>query len=182
MDFLTQVAKHHDIYVRNVVNMGAGSYAEDIVQEMYLRLDKYSAAEKCITNGKVNKHYIWRILYSLSKDYFKESNKVKNVDLDTVYSLSVDQEDTEKEDAYERVMQKMFRELDNLDTDEGYKYNKELFTLYADSLMSMRKLSAATNISLTSIFHTLKNCKIYLSDELSEDIEDFNNGDYELIK
>jgi hypothetical protein len=79
-------------------------------------------------------------------------------------------------------MQKMFRELDNLDTDEGYKYNKELFTLYADSLMSMRKLSAATSISLTSIFHTLKNCKIYLSDELREEIEDFNNGDYELIK
>ena len=69
MDFLTQVAKHHDIYVRNVTNMGAGSYAEDIVQEMYIRLNKYSTAEKCITNGKVNKHYIWRILYSLSKDY-----------------------------------------------------------------------------------------------------------------
>jgi transposase-like protein len=72
------------------------------------------------------------------------------------------------------------KRLTHLDED-GYPYNKELFNLYANSAMSMRCISSVTNISLTSIFNTLKNCREQLSDELREDIEDYNNGDFERI-
>ena len=47
--------------------------------------------------------------------------------------------------------------------------------------MSMRDIEAETNISLTSVFHTIKNCKTRLKKEVGEDIEDYFNKDYELI-
>lgn len=45
----------------------------------------------------------------------------------------------------------------------------------------MRDLAEETNISLTSIFITLKNCKDRLRDNVSEDYEDFINEDFDLI-
>jgi len=154
MEFLAEVAKHHTKYISYVKKMGVRDDAEDIVQEMYIRLTKYTTAEKCITKGKVNVHYIWRILYSLANDYHRASGKIKKVDLDAVNSLSIEQEDSQMEEAYERIVNKLILSLDKLDENDTYAYNKELFVLYADSLMSMRKLAAETKISLTSIFHT----------------------------
>jgi DNA-directed RNA polymerase specialized sigma24 family protein len=45
MDWLSKVSQHHKEYIRYVHKMGNTSHAEDLVQEMYLRLDKYNCAE-----------------------------------------------------------------------------------------------------------------------------------------
>lgn len=180
MDWLSKVAEHHKLYIRYVKALGINTHAEDLVQQMYLRLHKYANEEKTITNGKVNKHYVWRVLYNICQSYRKDSKKFVMVPLDNYYNLVAEQPVTDKEEAYERIMQKMFREIDELDS-KGYPYNKELFNLYAESAMSMRCISSVTDISLTSIFNTLKNCREQLSDELREDIEDFENEQYELI-
>jgi hypothetical protein len=39
-----------------------------------------------------------------------------------------------------------------------------------------------TNISVTSIFNTVKTCKKRIKNNVGEDYEDFKNKDYELIK
>ena len=183
MDWIAEVAKHHKRFIKNVHGLGVHSQAEDIVQEMYLRLHKYSSKEKCITDGKVNVHYIWRILYSLCNDYRRDSKRFQVVSLDDCSSFTTEYENPEREQAYERIIQKLFKEIDRLDNPKAkYKYNKELFMLYAGSDMSMRCVSSVTKISLTSIFNTLKQCKEHLSEELIEDIEDYNNEQYELIK
>jgi len=161
--------------------MGNTSHAEDLVQEMYLRLVKYECGEKVIKeDGSVNKTYVWRVLRNLFTSYKSSSSKFHFSQLEDCIGLESEQSDNDREEAYERIMQKMFKELDHLDS-EGYPYNKELFTLYANSAMSMRCISSVTNISLTSIFNTIKNCREQLSDELLEDIQDFNNGEYERI-
>ncbi len=180
MNWIEEVAKHHDLYIRYIKGMGVTTHAEDLVQEMYLRIHKYANAEKCITNGKVNKHYIWRVLYNIRQSHNKDSQRFHMVELDNCKELASIDPDNEREEAYERIINKLFNELDKLDTD-GYPYNKELFNLYAESAMSMRCISSVTKISLTSIFNTLKNCREQLSDELREDIEDFYNHEYELI-
>ncbi len=181
MDWLNKVAEHHKEYLRYIHKMGNTSHAEDLVQEMYLRLVRYDCEEKVIKeDGSVNKTYVWRVLRNLFTSYKSSSNKIRSSPIEDYSSLEAQQSDIEQEEAYERIMQKLFKELDHLDSD-GYPYNKELFTLYANSAMSMRCISSVTNISLTSIFNTIKNCREQLSDELLEDIQDFNNGEYELI-
>jgi DNA-directed RNA polymerase specialized sigma24 family protein len=179
---MEKVGAHHEEWLRYIHKMGATTHAEDLVQEMYLRLDRYNCGDIVILeNGKVHKSYIWTVLSNIFKTYKTSSNKFQFINIDECIGLEVEQLEDGREDAYERIMQKMFKEIDQLDKD-GYPYNKELFNLYVESAMSMRCISSVTNISLTSIFNTLKQCKEQLSDELREDIEDFNNGEYNLIK
>ena len=183
MSWMEKVGSHHDEWLRYIRTMGATTHAEDLVQEMYLRLYKYDCGDKVILeNGRVHKSYIWTVLSNIFKSYKTSKGKFHFVNIDDCLGLEVELFDNEAEEAYERILQKMFREIDNLDSDGKYAYNKEMLELYAGSAMSMRQISSVTKISLTSIFNTLKQCKVYLSDELREDIEDFNNEQYELIK
>lgn len=188
MEWISEVAKHHKLYIRYIKGMGVNTHAEDLVQEMYLRIYKYSNAEKCITNGKVNKHYIWRVLYNIRQSHNKDSQKFHMVELDNCKELASIDPDNEREEAYERIMQKLFSEMNKLDNKKRdkkgkdvYPYNQELLKLYGYTEMSYRDIASITSISLTSIFNTITNCKVYLSDELREDIEDFYNHEYELI-
>ena len=205
MDWLGQVAKHHTVYIGYVKGMGVNSQSEDIVQEMYLRINNYASEDKCITNGKVNKHYIWRVLYNLCMSYLVSKGKYSFVSLNWGFDsdrmpdiglgnkISHFDSDPEKEEAFLRLTSKMMKELHSLDSEGGYKYNQELFFLYSgyDDLvehreselqpMSMRKIESETGISLSSIFYTLKTCKTKLKDSLREDYEDWNNGEYERI-
>jgi predicted DNA-binding protein YlxM (UPF0122 family) len=61
-------------------------------------------------------------------------------------------------------------------------YDQKLFKLYKDSDLSMREISKETNISVTSIFNTIKNCKTRINESVGETYEDYINEDYELIK
>ena len=45
----------------------------------------------------------------------------------------------------------------------------------------MREIAEETDISLTSIFNTLSNCKKRLKHSVGEDFDDYLNGEYELI-
>jgi hypothetical protein len=205
MDWLRQVAKHHTVYIGYVKGMGVTDQAEDIVQEMYIRINNYASEDKCITDGNVNKHYIWRVLYNLSMSYLSSKSKYSFISLDWGMDtkdmpdiglgnkLSVFDSDPEREESFLRLTAKMMKELHSLDSEGGYKYNQELFFLYSgyDDLvehresdikpMSMRKIESETGITLSSIFYTLKMCKSKLKESLREDWEDWNNGEYERI-
>ena len=85
MDWLSDASKSHKEYVRYVRHlnkMGFTSHAEDLVQEMYLRLHKYEHAIKFNKDGSVPKSYIYRILYNLFIDYTKSSSKFRFVQVD----------------------------------------------------------------------------------------------------
>jgi hypothetical protein len=45
----------------------------------------------------------------------------------------------------------------------------------------MRKIAAKSNISLSSIFNTLKSCKKKIKDSVGEDWQDYLNEDFELL-
>ena len=205
MDWLTQVARHHSVYIGYVKGMGAKTHAEDIVQECYLRLHEYSSADKCITNGKVNKHYVWRVLYSLFADYYKASKSVKVYSIEfgdethTMPDIGMEKgeylfgQSEKREDAFLRLTGKMMKSIHGLDEESKYPYNAEMFFLWSgyDDLvqnregrrepLSMREIEKLTGISLTSIFNTMKACKVKIKEDLLEDWIDFKNGDYDKI-
>lgn len=181
MQWLSKVSEHHDEYIKYVRKMGATSHAEDIVQEMYLLLNKYKCEKKVIRdNGTVNKSYIWRTLYNLFILYKRNSKKFTMVDIDEHQYLFDEQPNELKEEAYEKIITKIESHLNELD-DNGYPYNKELFKMYVNTGLSMRGISRETNISLRSIFYTLSKCKEELSQEIREDFEDYKNEEYERI-
>ena len=165
MNWLKEVAKFHADYLRIVQSYGEDFYAEDIVQEMYIRLHKYADREKVIQkNGTLNRAYIHFTLRNIFKDLTKERNKHQMVNIEERKDIGVTYDYISKEEA-----------------ETWHWYDEMLFKHYFDSGMSMRELADETRISTSSIFQTIKYCKGKLKENLNEDYEDYKNEDYELI-
>lgn len=172
-EWLKHIAEHHKEWVRIVRSWGEEDYAEDLVQEMYLKCLKCTTESKIVTEGKVNKSYIWFVLRSVFLDYKKEQGKVEKL---RVIQDTPDTNTVEVEHAYGQLLKKIDEEKNT-----WHWYDKMLFDLYVNSGMSMREIERETNISLTSIFNTLSNCKTNIKENCLEDIQDYFNGDYEKI-
>jgi RNA polymerase sigma factor (sigma-70 family) len=176
MNWITQVAKHHKEYIKTIENFGEYFYAEDLVQEMYIRLITKNKELQVIVNGQVNRYYIYLTLRSLFVDFYRQKSKVIKVDVSEILTLQQIDE-IEEHEAFGDLMQKVNNELKT-----WHYYDQLLFKLYKDTDKSMRDISQDTNISLRSIFCTIKSCKERLKENVSEDYEDYINQDYELIK
>jgi RNA polymerase sigma factor (sigma-70 family) len=176
MKWLTIVAKHHKDYVKMVENFGEKFLAEDIVQESYLRMSKYCKPENIITKGKVNKSYVYFVIRNIYLDYLKERSKFEIVDIEKLHYLTTEEEEIEKHEAYLTILNKVKEE-----SCTWHWYDKRLFEIYKDSGKSIRQLSDETNISVKSIFQTLKHCKQRIKENVGEDYQDYKNKEYELI-
>jgi len=183
MEYLKALDKHRKEWVKYLRKMGATSDVEDIIQDSYLRVYQGGYGGRVIKdNGNVNKTYFWCILHTMFIASVKAKNKAKSVDFEGVKGiLKAEEAQDLKEAATNVVFAKMYSEIAKLDKEGKYPFNKELFELYVYENMSMRGIRDEVGISLTSVFTTIKNCKAQLSRELTEDLEDLLNEDYELI-
>ena len=59
IDWLNIVARQHNDWIKIVNSFGEYNYAEDIVQEAYIRLIKYAIPHNIIKNDKVNLVFIY---------------------------------------------------------------------------------------------------------------------------
>jgi len=171
VDWLKEISKDHKEYVSIAKRMGAGSFAEDVIQEMYLRLIDHANLQKLIKDGKCNKIYIYwtiRNTYLLHKE--KQKTQIENISLEY-------KDESMKEECYGKLLKKINDEINT-----WHWYDKMLFELYRDSGKSIRELSKLTRISVKSIWQTLKHCKARIKEAVGEDYEDFRNTDYERIK
>ena len=176
MEWLTKVAKHHQEWVKMVNSFGEHFFAEDIVQETYIMLFKWSSEEKLFKDGNISKGYMWLALKNTFLQHVNKKNKIKFIPLEDVYNLQVE-DNTEENEAYNDL-------LNNIDSEceSWHWYDKQLFELYKNTDKSLRQISAETNISVSSIFNTIKTCKRRIKNNIEEDYIDFLNKDYELIK
>jgi DNA-directed RNA polymerase specialized sigma24 family protein len=165
--WLEIVAKEHKYYVDVVRSFGEYNFAEDIVQEMYLRIYKYTSPDKIVKDGQVNKGFIWFVLRNIYVDYCKQRSKIVKTDINDAILMS-DEQNTE---AMNELYDKIEKEIES-----WHWYDTMLFKLYRDSGKSMRELEAETKISLTSIFHTIKHCKARINAAISEDYYDVLNN------
>lgn len=185
-DFLKEVAKHHKEWVRTVTALGGGSYSEDIVQEMYIKLYKYADASKIIKNGELQKGYVFFTLKSIIYALAREKSLILKENIENYNSL--DDTNYEEELAFQKFSNKIDDYLHSLEkkskteNNERYWYDGKMFQMYKDNDLSMRKLAKLSGISWVSIFHTLKNVKQDLRNNFQEDWEDYLNGDYDKIR
>lgn len=145
--------KRHKDWLSMAHKLGAGDFAEDVVQEMYLKLLELKNPEKIMYNQtELNGFYIYIIIKNLVYDLKKAQTKYTMVSVDEVINLC----DDSPEDEHEFMLK---IETLNNETEKWYWYDKMLFNIYHSTGMSIRKLSQETNISASSIFNTLKVCK-----------------------
>lgn len=176
--WLKAVASQHQDWIKIVNEFGVFDEAEDVVQDAYISLYKYSNPDKIIKNGKIIRGYMFFTLKSLAYQRYNKNQRMQKVRLDDENNIlqlpSIDS--VEEHKAYHKI-------CEMVDSVAGgwHWYDRKLWEIYSQSTISMRKLAAETRISWVSIFNTLKNVKIKLKDKLQEDYEDYKEGDWERI-
>ncbi len=174
--WLAKVAQHHDEWVKVIHTFGEYDYAEDIVQESYIALWKYADADKLLdVYGEVRKGYMYFTLRSLFYQYYNKKKKVNKVNFDDQWEL-FDDSNIEEHKAYNDICLLIDEEIKNWDW-----YDRKLFKLYRDTDLSMRDIAKETNISLISIFNSIKNYKIILKEKFEKDYQDYITNDYNMM-
>ena len=177
-------------------SFGAKDHAEDIVQEVYIRLLEGKHNDKLFNDGKLNKAFIYFALRNAWIDikrkqrsnrenknrielvYFKQYKNDPKYKKDNFLSMEIEEEEPkQKHNKYDIILNKINEEIDS-----WHWYDQKLFNEYVSSGKSIRTLEKETKISRDSIFQTLKNCKAKIKNAMGEDWEDFRNKDYNLIK
>jgi RNA polymerase sigma factor (sigma-70 family) len=176
LKWLTKVAKHHKDWVKIVNSFGEYFFAEDIVQETYIMLMKWSSEEKLFKDEQINKAYMYFALKNTFLQHLNKNNKIKFISIEDAVNLA-EENNEEENNAYNDLLNNI-----DLECNSWHWYDKQLFELYKNTNKSLRQISAETNISVTSIFNTVKTCKRRIKNNVGEDYEDFKNKDYELIK
>ena len=156
MEILKKLFERHKDWCDIVESFGCNPQtAEDIVQEMYLKIGKLVAQGKDITFGNdVNHFYIFRTLTTIFLDYKRRERKEGDFDFDN-YDIE-DEQEVESKKKYEIILE----ELDNM-----YWYDKKVYEII-ESGESISELSRKTNISYYSLYNTYKKVKKYLKDKL----------------
>lgn len=134
----------HDELVKMARYRGAGSYAEDIVQEFYLKAHKY------LEQGKsLNRAYCFSMIGCLVVDKVHRS---KSAD-----QLMAEVPDVIDDDA-ENAMEQKFDILEEV-LQESHWYNRQVIGIIAQEGISVKELSRRTNIDVHSLYRTIKSVK-----------------------
>ncbi len=177
VEVLNVLAQKHNDWINMAKSFGVSDDdAKELVQEMYLRLHKYvDDPERIMYNDdEVNTFYVYVTLRNI---YLSGSRKISLYgNLDDHVLLAYEDADIDKEMAFEKIVNRIRDEVE-----KWYWYDKKLWEIHFDNQKSMRSISTDTTISLSSIFNTLKRCKIKIRDMFNEDVEDYKNRDYDRI-
>jgi len=177
MTVLNLLASKHYEWVKMAHSFGAGDYAEDIVQEMYIRLNKYvDDPERIMYKDEPNKLFVWVTLRNMVRNFQNKKEIVHYCGDMVEYDQEEDVFDYEEAEGFERLIEKIWES-----TEELHWYDKKMFEIYHTTDMSMRDIEKETKISLYSIFDTLKKTKEYVKEKHYEDYEDLQNGEADLI-
>jgi DNA-directed RNA polymerase specialized sigma24 family protein len=133
-----------------------------------MALIKYADEKKLIDeNGNVRKGYMFFTLRSLYYQFYNKKKKVNKVSFDEQWEI-FDDSNLEEHQAYNDICLLIDKELET-----WHWYDRKLFKLYRDSDMSMRDIAKETDISLISIFHSIKNYKEILNSKFEQDYKDY---------
>lgn len=158
MEILEKLFKKHKTWCKIVESFGCNSEtAEDIVQEMYLKIAKIVEKGTDISFGDdVNHFYIFRTLTSIFLDYKRKESKTGIIGLDELEMQFEDSEEVEYEKKYQKVLEGLA---------ELYWYDRKIYEIIEGG-ESISELSRKTNISYYSLYNTYRKVKKYLKDKL----------------
>ena len=177
MHWLEVLNKRHNEWVGMVRSMGEITYAEDLVQETYIRIHQAKAQDRAVQNGKANKNFMYIALRNNHINFARQKAKVKKYQIEDFKMESRNETPQDWFVANDILEQKIKKVMDN-----WHWYDRDMFILVATGPDSMRKISRDSTISLSSISNTMKKCRERLKSELNEDFEDYFNKEYKRIK
>lgn len=176
---LSKVAERHNEWIRIAVYLGCNSSdAEDLVQDLYLKLGRIQAEEgtleRLMYQGKINKAYMFSALSNMLISIRRKGKTSYIEDLDLQHVAYKEQYDPEQfEDQYLALVNKVDQELTDM-----YWYDSKMLLTYVNEDHSIRSLARATRISPRSIHNTIKNVKEKLKHGCEEEYRSYKEAKY----
>lgn len=124
--------------------------AQDLVQDMYLRMYKYvENPERIMYNeDEVNTYFVFVVLRNL----FISSQKSMSFEQLEEIDGEMEEPNYDYENAYNRLLDELWEEVES-----WHWYDTKLFKLYHNTDMTIKRISEETKISERSIWNTLDN-------------------------
>lgn len=163
------LTSNHKEWISMVKTFGLKDDAEDIVQEMYMKVDRLNYYDKFIENNKIQKGYVWFILRSLSFDFIK--NEPFKESLEVLKKVAYEEFNEEKESDFISILNKVESIKNNWHT-----YDQLLLDTYFKTNISMRKLASGSKISVSSMCNDIQKIKNNLKSELENDYKKYIYG------
>jgi len=177
---LELLATKHEDWIRIAFSLTNNmDKAKDLVQDMYVRLHRLGKTKEDISyKDTVNRYFVWTVLVNMYKVSMRKKVYKK---LDTCELLG--NEDVSDEDY-------------NLDDDKSFEYimnkirtivsswkptDRQLFFLYFMEGYSLREIAKGSGVGLSFIHNNIKRIRAIIREELSEDMVDYFNQDFDKI-
>lgn len=148
---LELLSKRHNEWLRMAMSFGADKdTAEDLVQDMYLRMYKYvDNPERIMYNeDEVNTYFVFVVLRNLYITSQKSMSFERLEELDG----ELQEANYQMEEAHNNLLNELWEEVES-----WHWYDAKLFKLYHNTDMTIKKISEETKISERSIWNTLDN-------------------------
>lgn len=159
---LDQLAARHTDWIKMAISIGCDPVtAQDVVQDMYIRMHKFVQDPSRITDdsGRINSLYVFVTIRNLIRNQYTGINSKMDASEDMI---ELDQESNDvlitQSDLNEASIE--LEHCIRCEVESWHHYDQKLWTLYWSSEeMTMRKIHEETKISLSSIYTSLKNGK-----------------------
>jgi RNA polymerase sigma factor (sigma-70 family) len=165
LNTLDLLAKKHNTWVEITQTFGLDKMtAEDIVQDMYLKIDawsKRSERNKSILYEKddINYYFVFKTLRTLFLDYVRREQRSVLKHSEEVYEPTYIFECIDKE-VNEKRIEMLIKDL--------AWYDRKVFDLIYKQGLSMLKLSEMTGISYYSIYRTIQKIKRLIKKQICD--------------
>ncbi len=173
MEWIVKVQARQDDFIQIIHDLGEHFYAEDIVQEFYIKLMKYGKEEKVLKDGEPNMGYLYTILKNLFLNYQQEKQKVRKIDIDD-NPIAVEYDYYQPNDS-EKLEAAIIKEMNTWQYfDNGvFRVYTGIQDKHREDAISMRAIAEGSKISTKTIFYTLKRCKAKIREKLQDEYRYF---------
>jgi len=158
--------KKHSVWLNQVAYNFTSNKdnAEELVQELYLKMMEIKDINKIMFKEDVNLFYLYKMLRSIYLNGLKRSKPSLPLD-DELYELPADSYDYGADNAFEQMVQ-----LTNEALDTEYWFGKELLRVYIEENHSIQSLHNATGISNSTIWTQLQKTKKYVREYVNKNM------------
>lgn len=163
MSVLCELVKYHKQWLAFAIHKNCGDYSEDIVQEFYLRVDKYKP-KQLYEASEINLNYAFFILKNIIATYHNEKNKTpEHIEINDKLVV-IDESNIEIKENFETLLSKSINCIND-------SFDSMLFEHYLNSNDSYRDIATGSGISLTTIAKSLKKTKVKIKEQLSNEYQ-----------
>ena len=157
---LTLIAKDHNKWLRISKSFGLGNDAEDLVQDMYLKINDWKGKyDKTLmfNESEVNHYFIFRVLRNLFLDKCKKKNI--NVSMQEYFEPTANYSSFEYKEQLDVIQEEI---------KSWHLYDRKIYELIYVEGYSMLELSKLTGIDYYSIYRTKNKIEKLLKNKMQK--------------